>query len=143
MSSKRHLCLLATCLLLAVGSSSSREHAVCQDVANGNQKVHCQGETCATITGTIDDRRIPPRTDRPFRITLYPSPSGESVAAVVAGAGQIFTLPPQKPGSYVMYVSGGDIGECWIRWKKKLKLRAGEIKTINPKPTVVPVSGCE
>src|SRR6266481_5693696 len=85
MSSRPHLLLLATCLLIAVGSSSSREHAVCQDVAKENQKVHCQGETCATITGTIDDRNLPPRKDRPFLITLYPAPSGESVAAVAAG----------------------------------------------------------
>lgn len=133
---------LAVCFSVAIGSASSGGRVVCQEVSKGNEKAHCQGQTCATITGTIDDRKLPPRKGRPFNITLYPAPHGESVAAIVAGAGQIFTLPPQKPGSYIMYVSGYT-NECWIQWKKKLKLRAGETKTINPKPTVVSVKGCE
>ena len=142
MSSRRQLLLLATCLSVAAASSPSREHVARQDVAKGNQKVNCQGETCATIMGAIDDRKLPPRKDRSFLITLHPAAYGESVAAIAAGAGQIFALPPQKPGSYVISVSGYT-NECWIQWKKKLKLRAGETKTINPKPRVVPVSGCE
>ena len=142
MSSKRQLLMLATCLLVAVGSSSSREHAARQDVANGNQKVNCQGETCATITGTIDDRKLPPRKDRPFLVTLHPAPYGESVAAIAAGAGQIFTLPPQKPGSYVISVSGYT-KECWIRWKKTIKLHPGELKRIKAKPAIVPDAVCE
>ena len=138
MSSKRHLCFLTTFFVVAACSKP----AVCQVVTNENQRIHCQGQTCATITGTIDDRKLPPRKDRPFLITLYPAPYGESVAAIAAGAGQTFTLPPQKPGSYVISVSGYT-SECWIQWRKRVKLRAGETKTINPKPRVVPVSGCE
>jgi hypothetical protein len=106
MSSKLHLFLLAACLLVAVDSSSSRERAICQDAAKENERVHCQGETCATITGKIDDRKLPPRKGRPFLISLLPTPYGDSLATVAAGAGDIFTLPPQKPGSYVLHVSG-------------------------------------
>ena len=142
MSSSRHLVLLATCFLMAVGSSSSRGHAARQDVAKENQKVNCQGETCATITGTIDDRKLPPRKDRPFLVTLYPAPYGESLVAIAAGAGQIFTLPLQKPGSYVISVSGYT-NECWIRWKKTIKLHPGELKRIKAKPAIVPDVVCE
>jgi hypothetical protein len=140
MTYKRYLFSLATYLLLTVGSTAFGERAVCQDVAKG--KVYCQGETCATIAGTIDDGKLPPRKSRAFLVSLYPAPYGEYVARIAAVAGETFTLPPQKPGFYVISVSGYT-SECDIQWKKKVKLRAGERKTINPKPTVVSVSGCE
>lgn len=134
--------LLAVCFSVAIGAASSGGRVVCQEVSKRKEKALCQGQICATITGTIDDRKLPPRKGRPFLITLAPAPYGDSVATVVSSAGDIFTLPPQKPGSYLMRVSGYT-NECDIQWKKKLKLRAGETKIINPRPRIVPVSGCE
>jgi hypothetical protein len=142
MSSTLQLSLFAACLFVSADSDCSHERASCQEAAQRNEQSQCQGETCATVTGNIDARKLPAREGRPFLISLYPAPHGDRLATIVAGAGHTFTLPLQPPGSYVIVVSGSG-NECSIRWKKKIKLHSGETKKIRPKPVIVSSVLCE